>query len=194
MKKIAAFAGVLFLLVGLTGCLREEAPTPDDLWGPSTAMISLSLTAQPSTVMAFDPLRNPAPDISLLKAKLVHFKKGPLPKRNIIFMIAGYKLEYTPPEDYTCVYGPLGKLNKNQDSVRATTDENGVATATYYPPDKHAMTVYCYKEDSEGNIIDEYSFAPSEVVIYIKAYYQGQSWPEGGLSMVYGIVPIRVVR
>lgn len=191
MKKAIILLSILSLLMLFSGCLREEAPTPDDMFGPSTAEFVLSLTATPSVIKA-QSSPNSIPNTSVVRARLYHFKKGALPNRSIVFYIDGYSAPYTPPEGYTCYYNSngMGNINGSIYSVKATTDANGVASVVYYPPLRDDIWLRCSSED--GSVV--YYVYPDEVTIYIKAYYKGQPWPGGVLADVEGITPIKVVK
>ncbi len=192
MRKII-FTILIIVIAGFYGCSRNNAPGHGAIFGPSTHSVVLELTAHPSVVQSLDPLRKTSPNISILRARLYGYKKGAMAQRAILFYISGYSASISQG----CVYGGgLGNLNGDQKSVKATTDASGIATATYTPPSKGDIVEICdtgQKDPTTGEEIYEI-FPLTNVTIYIKATWKGQSWPEDSLSEVESTVPIKVLR
>ncbi len=196
MRKII----LALLIVGVlsfSACQRSESPGPGDMFGPSSGAYVLTLTAHPSVVQAIDQFRNPSNSEVTLKARLYSYNKGPMARRTVYFYLYDVNIPFSAPEDWNCWYGgSYGLLNGDQvKSVRATTDSNGIAIAKYTPPGVGEMKVYCDtgEEDGNGNPII-YVYTIDEMTVLVKATWRGQEWPEDGLSEVYAVTPIKVLR
>jgi len=199
MRKLIPIFAILLLMVGFYGCSRDQAPTADNPFGPSTSHVVINLSAHPSVVQALDNFRNTSSNISVVKAKIYDFQKGPLSNVTIFFYISDVSIPFTSPNsDWSCAYiGSWGNINGDQTkSVNAVTDLSGVASITYTPPPASGMKVVCDTGEVDpdtGEPVYVY-YNVDYITVYITATWKGQEWPDGSFGDVSAIVPIKVLR
>lgn len=199
MRKIIYLTLIVLVIAGFYGCKRNQAPTPGDIFGPSSHSVVLQLTANPSVVQALSVDRNNSSNISVLRAKLYDYQKGPMAGRAVIFYIDSISVPFTSPStSWSCGFvGSEGKLNGDQSkSVKAITDSSGIATVTYTPPSTYEMRVVCDTGQTDpvtgDPILEVYNV--NYITVYIKATWRNQEWPEDSLSEVESTAVIKVLR
>ncbi|GEM_PF-2103975 len=199
MRKIIYFSLIMLLIAGFYGCKRNEAPAPGEIFGPSSHSVVLQLTANPSVVQAKSVDRNNSSNVSVLRAKLYDYQKGPMANRAVMFYIDSISVPFTSPNNsWSCTFvGSEGRLNGDQTkSVKAITDSSGIATITYTPPSSQELRVVCDTGETDpdtGEPILEVYYV-NYITVYIKATWRNQEWPEGSLSEVESTAVIKVLR